>query len=154
MSFPFGMNRVQPDAQAGDPFAIPSTSENQHGSQEQRGSVRARSREREGTRRNDRTVTPGARPRTPRQPPGQPSVQEEVAREDLEGRISALENLAVTHATFLQLIHDDVAGVKQVMPRISEKIISLDGYAQNVDKRVTTVREQKHLTTVKRLLVS
>ena len=90
MAFPFGMNRVptgQADAPAPNPFAIPSTSEIPHGSPERRGSVRARSRERGGGRRNDRTMTPVGRPRTPRQPAGPPPVQEEVDREDLEGRI-------------------------------------------------------------------
>ena len=96
MSFPFGMNRTQPGQHgqhAPNPFGIPSTSEIPHGSQEQSGSNRARSRERGGTRRNDRTMTPNARPRTPRPTAGPPPVQEEVAREDLEGRITALEIL-------------------------------------------------------------
>ena len=144
MSFPFGVNRVPTSPQGANvhnPFAIPSNPGNQHGSQEQRGSVRARSRERGGGRRSDRTMTPTARPRTPRQAAGPPPVQEEVDREDLEGRITALENIAVTHATFLQQVHDDVGSMKQVLPQITEKISTLDGYAQNVDKRVTSVRD-------------
>ena len=69
-------------------------------------------------------------------------LQAQVDREDLEGRITALENLAVTRATFLQQVHDDVGSLKQVLPQIIENISTLDGYAQNVDKRVTTVREE------------
>ena len=83
-------------------------------------------------------MTPGARPRTP----GPPSVPEEVRREDVNGRITALENLAVTHATFLQQIHDDVIGIRQALPQITDKIGSLDAYAQSVDKRLTGVRDE------------
>ena len=96
MAFPLGMNRVptgQKCAQIGNHFAIPSTSEIPQGSQERRGSVRARSRERGGGRRSDRSVSHTGRPGTPRQPAGPPPVQEEVDREDMEGRITALEKL-------------------------------------------------------------
>ena len=104
MSFPYGVNA---GAVNGNPFAIPTQSpasqppgisaqgsENPHGSPERRGSTRARSRE-----RGERGAGGDKRPRTPRTPI--PSVQEEVHREDIDGRVTALENLAVTHATFL-----------------------------------------------------
>ena len=81
-------------------------------------------------------MKPSVRQRTSRQPAGPPPVQEKVDREDLEGRITALENLAVTHATFLQQVNDDAGNMKQIILQITEKIHTLDGYAQNIDKRL------------------
>ena len=113
-NFPYGVNA---QAGTGNPFAIPRQqpsqppgisaqgSGNPHGSPERRGSTRARSRERE-----ERGAGGDKRPRTPRTPVA--SVPEEAHREHIDGRVTALENLAVTHATFLQQVHDDVSGVK------------------------------------------
>ena len=132
MACPCGMNRVptgQQSAIGPNPCFMPPTYEIPHGSPERRGSVRARSRERGGGRNSDRTMTPTARPRTPRQPAGPPPVQEEVDREDLVERIAVLENIAVTHATFLHQVYDDVGSTKQAFPQITEKVSTLDGYA-------------------------
>ena len=124
--FPYGVNRVNAGQAVDNPFAIPSPPRNPHGSLERSGSTRARSRER-GERRNEGTTGP-TRPRTPRTP--RQTIQEEVHNEDTEGRILVLENLAVTHATFLQQIHDDVLGMKKSISQITAKINSLDEYAQ------------------------
>ena len=80
------------------------------------------------------------RPRTPRV--DRPTVQEEVNQEDMAGRITALENMAVTHATFLQQIYDDVANMKKSGSQLTAKIVSLDEYSQNIDKRVTAIRDE------------
>ena len=129
MAFPLGMNRVptgQQGAQVPKPCSMPPTSGNPHGSPERRGSVRGRSRVQGGARRSDRTMTPTTRPRTAKQPAGPPPVQEEFDREDLEGRITALGNPAVTHASSQQKVHDDVGNMKQVIPKITENFSTLD----------------------------
>ena len=54
----------------------------------------------------------------------------------------AFENIAEAHATFLQQIHEDVCSMKLVIPQIRRKINTRDGYVQNMDKRVTTVRDE------------
>ena len=144
MSFPYGVNRVNAGApqNVGNPFSmnppgIPAQgSENPHGSPERRGSTRARSREPRG----ERNQPTDKRPRTPRTPVR--SVQEEAQQEDVDGRSTALENLAVTHATFLQQIHDDVSNMKNSVSQLVAKVTSLDEYAQNVDSRVTKVRDE------------
>ena len=135
--FPYGVNRVNAGQAVDNQCAIPSPPGNPHGSLERSGSTRARSRER-GERRNEGSTGP-TRPRTPRTP--RQTIQEEVHHEDTEGRILVLENLAVTHATFLQQIHDDVHGMKKYNSQITAKIVSLDEYAQNIDKRMTTIRD-------------
>ena len=130
MSFPFGVNRVnaQQPQNANNPFAIGTPQPpgipvqgpgNPHGSPERRGSNRARSRE-----RGERGAPHDKRPRTPRTPVT--TVREEFQKKDMEGRITALENLAVTHATFLQQIHDDVTGMKSALSQFVAKISSLD----------------------------
>ena len=140
--FPYGVNRVNAGQAVDNPFAIPSPPRNPHGSLERSGSTRARSRER-GERRNEGTTGP-TRPRTPRTP--KQTIQEEVHNENTEGRILVLENLAVTHATFLQQIHDDVHGMKKSISQMTAKIVSLDEYAQNIDKRMTEIRDGQEVS--------
>ena len=151
-SFPFGMNRVVGNAatpSTPNPFSMQSPVGFGHGSAEHGGSTsRARSRERGrsfgAAAMPDGGPTPKTprteRPRTPRVE--RPTVQEEVNQEDMAGRITALENMAVTHATFLQQVHDDVANMKKSGSQITAKIVSLDKYSQNIDKRVTAIRDE------------
>ena len=139
--FPYGVNRVNAGQAIHNPFGIPLPPGNVHGSPERSGSTRARSRGRAATqppRRNEGTAG-STRPRTPRTP--RQTIQEEVQNEDIEGRILVLENLAVTHATFLQQIHDDVHGMKRSISQMTAKVVSLDEYAQNIDKRMTEIRD-------------
>ena len=122
--FPYGVNPASGAGRVvGNPFAIPVRHpQGGHGSaataaqssrQTAQTAARGRSRDRD---RDARTQSP----RIVRTPP--PGVEEEVHREDTEGRIAALENLAVTHATFLQQIHNDVRDAKHTQNQMLEKI--------------------------------
>ena len=78
-----------------------------------------------------------ARPRSPT-----PGIAEEVRAEDIEGRLNALENLAVTHATFLQQVHCDIVEVKQIVKDMQLKVVTLDTYAETVDGRITQTERE------------
>lgn len=96
---------------------------------------RARSRDRGRERaRSPRTASP-------RRPV---NVEEDTAKEDLEARVTALEGLAVTHATMLQTVHNDLqvllsklSTVENFVAQTQDKIGTMDAYAQAIDQRIT-----------------
>ena len=62
--------------------------------------------------------------------------------EDIEARVSSLEKLAVTHDTLLQQVHHDVKEIKNMITMLTTDMQFLDAYAQNVDHRMTRVRDE------------
>ena len=98
---------------------------------------RYRGRDRERDLRRDRTMSPAATTSPTRRMP-QHDIEREDRDAEIDNRFETIENLLRRHAQDIAGQQQTIVQLQEMLVQASEKIGSLDNYAQAVDQRITT----------------